>query len=155
MARGEALATRDRNVTLAWGLALAWMLLIFVLSSQGGLGGQQWPPLLQALRKLGHVIEYAVLGILLGWALLVTWSARNTNTGPSASPATPRRTLLARAWLWGAILATLYAVTDELHQGFVPGRGPHLEDVIIDALSAIAALGIWYIMLNTNVKRKT
>ena len=142
--------TRTRDVRLAWALVLAWMLLIFVLSSQSGLGGQEWPPLLQALRKLGHVVEYSVLGVLLGWALLVTWRARGHH-----ATATGARTLLARAWLLGAILAVLYAITDELHQGFIPQRGAHFEDVLIDALSAIAALGVWYIMLNSKPSNAT
>jgi VanZ family protein len=41
---------------------------------------------------------------------------------------------------WG--IAVLYAVTDELHQAFVPGRHPSALDVLLfDATGA--ALGIW------------
>ena len=114
------------------------MLLIFVLSAQSALGGMEWPPVFMALRKSAHIIEYAVLSILLGRALVTTWRARNDHE-------TPKRTLLVRAWWLGVVLATLYAATDEFHQSFVPRRGAHIEDVLIDALSATAALGIWYI----------
>lgn len=41
------------------------------------------------------------------------------------------------AWL----LAVIYAVTDEVHQSFVPGRQPAVADVLVfDALGA--ALGL-------------
>ena len=42
-------------------------------------------------------------------------------------------------------LAVLYAITDELHQGFVAGRHPSAVDVGIEAagaLIAVAAVGI-------------
>jgi VanZ family protein len=123
-----------------WGPPVAWMGVIFFMSSQSALGGMEGPPLFQALRKVGHIIEYSVLGVLLGRALAATWIANGAERRQGML-----RAILARAWWVGAGLATLYAVTDELHQSFVPRRGAHVEDVLIDALSAIAALGIWYI----------
>ena len=52
---------------------------------------------------------------------------------------------LAGAWL----IATLYGVTDEAHQMFVPGRTAELRDLFNDglgALAAVAAAGAWGIM---------
>ncbi len=128
-----------RNIVISWCLVLLWMLLIFFLSAQSALGGMEWPPILMAFRKSGHIVEYSVLGLLLGRALLTTWRARNGSE-------TPPRTLLVRAWWLGVALATLYASTDEFHQSFVPQRGAHIADVLVDVLSATAALGVWYIM---------
>ena len=51
-----------------------------------------------------------------------------------------------RPWAWALALAVLYAITDELHQGFVAGRHPSAVDVGIDAagaLIAIAAVGLF------------
>jgi hypothetical protein len=45
-------------------------------------------------------------------------------------------------WLVAWACATGYAATDELHQAFVPGRGPAVLDVLIDALGAAAACAI-------------
>ncbi len=42
---------------------------------------------------------------------------------------------------WGFVI--LYAVSDEVHQLFVPGRGGQLTDVIIDTAGAGAGLGIY------------
>jgi len=45
-----------------------------------------------------------------------------------------------RYWLaW--LLAVLYAITDELHQSYVPGRHPSVWDVVIfDNLGALISL---------------
>jgi len=72
-------------------------------------------------KKSGHVIEYALLAVAYWYAL--GWN-RN------------RRQL---AWLF----AILYAVTDEFHQSFVPGRFPSVWDVLIfDNLGAV--IGLWF-----------
>ena len=73
------------------------------------------------LRKLGHFTEYAVFGWLIARAL------RD-----------------ARGWqlhhaLMAVALAGTYAVSDELHQRFVPGRTAAFGDVLIDTLGAAMA----------------
>ncbi|MHA4990373.1 VanZ family protein [Cetobacterium somerae] len=51
------------------------------------------------------------------------------------------------------ILTFLYACTDEIHQGFIPGRGPTIKDVLIDTLGG--SLGIVLIFLFFNSNKKT
>lgn len=48
-----------------------------------------------------------------------------------------------KGWLaWG--LAICYAITDEIHQRFVPGRHPSPVDVLLfDNLGAILGLLVW------------
>jgi VanZ family protein len=43
---------------------------------------------------------------------------------------------------WAAAGATLYGVTDELHQAFVPGRFPDVGDAVADGLGALAG-ALW------------
>ena len=95
-----------------WLPVLAWAALIFALSSVPSLstGLGLWDLL---LRKLAHAGEYAVLGALLARAL--------------PEPA---------ALLVGAA----YAVSDELHQTFVPGREGALLDVGIDSLGVLVGI---------------
>ena len=118
---------------------MAWAALIFDLST-GGFGGSFSGALLGLIlraahitvspetfktlhflfRKLAHLTEYAIL------AMLIYGSARDDN---------PFRWQPRRA-LWTIILAGVYALTDEFHQGFVPGRGPSLIDSAIDTAGA-------------------
>ena len=74
------------------------------------------------LRKLAHVTEYAVLGLLVYRAL--------DRTDRSASAIA----------LHALLLCALYASLDELHQSFVPSRGPSPLDVALDTSGA--ALGL-------------
>ena len=47
---------------------------------------------------------------------------------------------------WALAVAVLYAITDELHQGFVAGRHASPVDVGIDATGALLAIvGVWLI----------
>ena len=103
---------RSRAVSL-WLPVLLWAALIFALSSVPSLGTGlgTWD---LVLRKLAHVGEYAVLGALLLRALARPWAA--------------------------LALGIAYAVSDELHQTFVPGRAGTPLDVAIDAVGV--ALGI-------------
>lgn len=104
-----------------WPVALLWMLLIFALSS---IPNEIQQPSRLPIDKAAHLVEFGVLGFLLTWM---------------ASGRTPARA----AAVAGIALTTLYGVTDELHQAFVPGRDPALDDLIADfagaVLGAIAA----------------
>ena len=75
-----------------------------------------------AIRKLAHLTEYAVLGVLVLRAF--------------EDPLRPRAQGILRA----VALCAAYAVLDELHQTLVPSRTGAVRDVAIDALGA--ALGI-------------
>ena len=46
-------------------------------------------------------------------------------------------------WWLAWCFAVLYAVTDEFHQSFVPGRSPSIWDVLIfDNLGALISIGL-------------
>ncbi len=83
------------------------------------------------VRKSGHVVEYAVLALLL-------WRALRK---PAKSGSTP--------WRWSEAglalgVAALYAATDELHQAMVPSRQGCVGDVLLDTSgAALALLCLW------------
>ena len=105
-----------------WGPAWATMVLIFVLSSISGLG-----PIPGGVDDgVAHALQYAVLAALLLRGLAgARW-----------------RGVKVRAAARGVLLATLYGVTDEAHQWFVPGRTAEVTDLVADALGAAVAAGV-------------
>ena len=125
-----------------------WMALIFVVSTN--LGSFQHTslivePLLRWLnptisaaaieevhvliRKAGHLTEYAILAVLI------------LRAGELPHPANLSR----RYWRsvgWALLLTAFYAVTDEWHQSFVPGRTASAVDVLIDSIGGLLALSL-------------
>lgn len=133
----ERAAPSLRDWALAWGPALLWAAAIFYVSAQNTWTVFEGPPWIRALRKCGHVFEYAVLSLLVGRGLLsvfMHWGRHHAT-----------RRVMLRVWQAGVVISTLYAATDEFHQLFVPKRTGYGWDVLVDALSATVALGIWYI----------
>jgi VanZ family protein len=41
------------------------------------------------------------------------------------------------------IFCILYATSDEIHQAFVPGRGPQVKDVFIDSAGSFIGIGMY------------
>jgi VanZ family protein len=118
----HALGDPARRQITSWIAVVGWAAVIFYLSSLSRL-----PPAVStwSLTKLAHIIEYAVLTLLLMRALDAHHLGR-------------RRVL----WM-AALLAVAYAVTDEFHQSFVPNRHPSPLDIVIDfiGISAASLLG--------------
>lgn len=132
-------------------ILLCWMVLIFGFSAQTSVssaslsravlrkllallpGWNTLSPVAQALRvrkvhhmfrKLGHFSEYTVLGVITAL------------TGRLCFPADNRTQQRVRYFIVPACFALLYAVGDEIHQCFVPGRTPLVTDVLIDFAGA-------------------
>ena len=73
-------------------------------------------------RKAGHVIGYFILGVL-------AWRAFTAEPGR-----------FARARLLAASVVLAVAVTDELHQSFVPSRTGSVLDIGYDCIGGLTAL---------------
>ena len=82
------------------------------------------------VRKFAHLTEYAILAVLL-------WQTQDKPIRGALRPWKP-----STAW-FALSIATLYAVTDEFHQTFVPTRQGSVWDVLLD--SAGAATGLFFV----------
>ncbi|MFZ5621985.1 MAG: VanZ family protein [Pseudomonadota bacterium] len=106
-------------------LAATWMATIFHLSSQ------PMPEIdlgFSAQDKVVHLVAYGLLGALLLGALPLR-----------AGGYTRGQVLLA------AMIGSLYGISDEWHQFFVPGRSMDMLDMLADAAGAL--LGAWLVKL--------
>ena len=105
------------------------------------------------VRKGAHFAEYLVLGVCL-WLTArdvlvrklrrVPGSAEELQTSCVPVSAVPEPSITEvfpnlSAWIPWAIGA-FYAVTDEIHQYFVPGRSCELRDMLIDACGVAAGV---------------
>jgi VanZ family protein len=113
-----------------WGPVVAWCGLIFWLSSIPNLRVSENSQLDELLRSTAHAGEYTVLFMLVYRALirnkLSTWQLKTS--------------LLALG------LTISYALSDELHQQFVPTRSGNWLDITIDSFGALigwSVIGWW------------
>lgn len=113
---------------LRWGPVLVWMIVIFVFSSKQSISVSDRQVTNFLFFKTLHLIEYAILYAFSFRAFHMSF------------PSSPKKHHLFAAFE----LTIVYALTDELHQLFVPSRGGKLQDVIIDA---IGASGAWFFLL--------
>ena len=76
------------------------------------------------VRKIAHYSIYTIVGILL-MSLMSTYKLKELD-----------RIAVS------LIIGVIYASTDEIHQAFVPGRGPLVTDVILDSIGVLTGICI-------------
>ena len=91
------------------------------------------------MRKCAHVIEYAILALLL-WRALRSLPALSMKMSVS----------------FGAALlgCTVFAATDEFHQSFVRSRTPSVHDVLLDVAGALLGLLIGASLARRHFKKR-
>lgn len=108
--------------------AVGWMAIIFRLSA---IPGSDLPG---RFSTLAHFTTYGILGALLALAL-----GRIRGPGETVAFAT--------------LLASAYAVSDEIHQSFVPMRTPDVSDWGVDTLGAFVGALVFVFALEA-VRRR-
>ncbi len=111
-----------------WGPAVVIMAIIFVASAIPGSGLPDFGYRDTLVKKGGH---------MLGYALLAVSYLHGLNNVPRG-----KTIRFAAAFC----LTTLYAISDEWHQGFTPGRSPSFLDVIIDGAGGLIGLSVWHLI---------
>jgi len=136
-----------------YAILITWMLVIFFLSNEvadtssdrsavivdalsHSFIGDLWKDSLTFItRKAAHIIAYFILGI---FAYNVTRTYKLS---------TKRAILLSIAF------ALIYAVSDEIHQLFVPGRSGEIRDVLIDTTASTVGIYAYYLIRKRRVNR--
>lgn len=132
---------------LSWAMVILWMAIIFGFSHQpatvsSGMSSGITETILKAIsqisseaaidtdalhtfvRKNAHFFVYLILGVLVFQALRK--SGMRGYRGAMAALA----------------ICALYALSDEAHQLFIPGRSGELRDVFIDSAGAFVGIGL-------------
>ena len=122
---------------------IIWMILIFIMSSFSASNSNNQssfivtiishffnianPELLNyVIRKLAHITEYLILGML-------TINMINNYHKPH---------------YYAIIICTLYAISDEIHQLYIPGRTCQIKDIVIDIIGSL--IGIYLLHKQRN-----
>ena len=110
--------------------------MLFYISAQPDIPSPPGPLLQQLYERGGHALGYAILAWLYLRAL-----RRTIHTGT-----VPR--------LVSAGLAALYALSDEYHQTFIPGRSGDLTDVLVDSAGICGAMLLsWWLERRRALRR--
>lgn len=136
-------------------LLLLWMITVFLFSAQNAtrsskVSGNLTDTILDLLnvskehremaetliRKLAHFTIYAVGGVLAMCCFSECKLGSNKNI------------------IVSQMFGTLYAITDEVHQYFVPGRACQLRDVLIDSLGVASGIIIALIIREILTKKE-
>ncbi len=150
-------------------LSIATMIMIFIFSQQdgnqssgltvfvvdlikrifnlgGGVSGGAFTILGIPIRKVAHMTVYGVLGFnVSGFLYNRGLSAEEDDSGASKKAGMKgvrRQILLSLIW------CLAYAISDEIHQSFIPGRACQLRDVGYDMCGAVLTVGFYYTIIH-------
>jgi len=137
-----------RKKVISWITVILWVAVIYSLSAQPAASSNQLSKCVTEIlvemikkvtainlevndlnhfvRKNAYFIAYLILGGLVSNALKYCGSGLN------------------KSFLAGLICVG-YAISDEIHQIFVPGRGPQIKEVLIDSGGAAVGIFIWLV----------
>ncbi|MEK6682742.1 MAG: VanZ family protein [Nitrospirota bacterium] len=111
-----------------WAAAITYALLIFFLSSLSGSQTDRFY-LFKNSDKVIHIVVYSVLCLLLNRAFFFTFKNSVKRYVP----------------IIAIFISIVYAITDEFHQSFVPGRYASMDDIFADGIGAVISQIILYI----------
>jgi VanZ family protein len=139
------------NLLRAWWPALVWAAFIFIMSTDSfssahtsrffepllrwlfpGITADQFDLIHHIIRKSAHFVEYFIFFVLLYRGVRITRGAR-----------------AGWHWSWALmawLIAAVYSALDEIHQIFVPSRGPSAWDSLIDTTGALIALFVVFLL---------
>ncbi|WP_052002723.1 VanZ family protein [Caldisalinibacter kiritimatiensis] len=146
----------DKNkitIILSWTAVLLWLVLMFYLSSQpavqsDGLSKKVTKVIVETVdkvvkldddredinlvEKFNHIVrKYAHFTCYLVLGLLVMNAFRRSGVKG------------LRVFIFSLMFCIFYAISDEMHQVFIPGRGAQVTDVLIDNLGSFVGIGMY------------
>lgn len=141
----------SKRIFFGWLFVVIWMCLIFFLSHQPASESSELSQGITniifevfesitshleidmqfshyLIRKSAHFFAYFVLGLLVMNALR------------------PKQMNNFRSVLLTMVICIIYAISDEVHQLFIPGRSGEITDVIIDSIGSTVGIGVYLLI---------
>lgn len=88
------------------------------------------------VRKTAHFTAYFILGVLVDHTVRLFFERRSIS------------------FVLASVISILYAISDEYHQTFIPGRSGEVRDVIIDGFGALCGIFVYRIIHYVTIKAK-
>ena len=137
------------NKIISLILVVIWMIFIFVMSSFDGNESSSQSNFVVnfivyifnisnidvvslIIRKLAHFTEYLILGILVCNMIRC----------------------YDKKYYLAIIICIIYAVSDEVHQVFVPGRSPQIYDILIDVFGCLSGIILFNMFIKIKKNKK-
>ena len=152
---------KDKKKILALIMLIAWMVIVFILSGDIATESTEKSDyfvnatlnifnfentlkivglITYYVRKSAHLILY-----LIGGICIYNYLFRIEN-----------KYIKRNCYIFSIVFGAIYAISDELHQAFVPGRSCMIQDMCIDTVGCFLGVCIMYLFfkITTNKKRK-
>src|SRR5690625_1919586 len=131
-------------------LMLGWMVVIFYLSHQpASVSSQLSGKFVQLfikvmsflpidielhtvhffIRKSAHFTAYFILGLLVMHAIKHGYGLR------------------LQTMIISFLITIIYAISDEFHQTFIPGRSGEVRDILIDSIGSLTGISVYVVLI--------
>ena len=126
--------TKSKRFLLYWLPLILYCLLIFIQSANPS---PEQIPSFRFADKLLHFTAYAFMGVLFYRAYQTLKLKDN----------------LRMLMLLSAVSASLYGISDEIHQYFVPFRQAEVADVIADTIGAFSGVYLYQLLIVSRIEK--
>lgn len=119
--------------------ALIWMIIIFLVTQLPYFTGERTASAIH--RTIAAQADYDIVGFL---NLLLRKATHIIAFGVLSVFLLKSMETLSYSYLLSLIFTSVYAMSDEYHQSFMPGRVASFEDVLFDSFGALLAMAILF-----------
>lgn len=133
-----------RFVVISWVAVAVWACFIFFMSSNTSTGLNEGLGIFSSIYRAMQDVQASILGPDADVLSSIAHFCEYTVFGAFLANALRCHMPLRRACLVAIACASLYGVSDEFHQLFVPGRMCDPVDWMVDTAGATLGSGIFY-----------
>jgi VanZ family protein len=123
-----------KRFALYWLPLILYCLFIYIQSDHPS---PEQIPIFPYVDKVLHVTAYGIMGILF-YRAYQTLRLKNN---------------IKMLMLLSVVSASLYGISDEIHQSFVPFRQAEVADVIADTIGAFSGVYLYQLLIVSRIKK--